>query len=126
MTIAQTILAQLGGNRFCAMTGARDLVADAKALQFSIGRGAVNKANKVRVTLTDADLYDVEFYSLRGVNLRQVGRVEGVYAEDLARVVQRAADRENERREMRAAAIMLWSAAVALGLGMGAWLARMN
>lgn len=85
-TIAQTILAQLGGGRFVAMTGARDLVASPQALQFGIGRGAANKANKVRVTLTDADLYDVEFYSLRGVNLREVGRVEGVYADNLRRV----------------------------------------
>ena len=41
-TIAQTILTQLGGNRFLAMTGAKDLVNTGKGLQFAIGRGASN------------------------------------------------------------------------------------
>lgn len=85
-TTAQTILAQLGGNRFLAMTGAKDLVHTGKGLQFSIGRGASNKANKVVVTLTDADLYNVRFVSIRGTKITERGTVEGVHADRLAAV----------------------------------------
>ena len=87
MQIAQTILEQLGGNRFVAMTGARDLVAGSNSLQFSIGRGATNKANKVRVTLETSDTYMIEFWSLRGLNLKSCGRpVRSIYADRLQAV----------------------------------------
>lgn len=83
------ILAQLGGNKFIAMTGAKQLVAGSNSLQFSIGRGAINKANKVRILLTADDLYTVEFYNLRGVNLKEISRHEGVYADQLQAVFTR-------------------------------------
>ena len=83
MQAAQTILAQLGGNRFCAMTGAHSLVGCDNMLQFKIGRGAVNKANTVRVELDDSDTYTVKFYSARGVNIRQISEHSMVYADSL-------------------------------------------
>lgn len=86
MQTAQTILAQLGGNRFAAMTGAKQFVGGANFLQFAIGRGAVNKANKVKVSLTADDLYRVEFFNIRGVNVKEIARVDGVYADQLQRV----------------------------------------
>lgn len=89
MNVAQTILEQLGGNKFVAMTGAKQLVAGPDFLQFGIGRGARNKANKVRVTLA-GDLYRVDFYNIRGVNVREVGTVENVYADRLAGVFTEA------------------------------------
>lgn len=83
--IAHTILEQLGGNRFVAMTGAKNLVAGSNMLQFDIGRGATNKANKVRVTLQTSDTYRVEFFYLRGVVCRTIGEaIEGVYGDRLA------------------------------------------
>lgn len=86
MQIANTILAQLGGNRFTAMTGAKNLVGGASSLQFDIGRGATNKANKVRVTLGADDLYTVEFFHYRALNLRTISKREGVYADNLREV----------------------------------------
>lgn len=86
MTIAQTILQQLGGNKFLAMTGAKQLVDLGNGLQFAIGRGAKNKANKVVITLTGADLYDVRFVSIRQFNITERGTVEMVYADRLAAV----------------------------------------
>jgi hypothetical protein len=80
---AATILTQLGGNRFCAMTGVQSLVAIHNGLQFRIGRGAINKANTVRVTLQPSDLYSVEFFNLRGVKLTDCGTVDNVYADQL-------------------------------------------
>lgn len=86
-TIATTILQQLGGNRFVAMTGARQIVAGPEFLQFAIGRGAVNHANKVRVTLEPTDTYCVEFFYCRGVDCRQCGdSLRGIYADQLREV----------------------------------------
>lgn len=82
-TIAQTILAQLGGNRFLAMTGAKQLVDLGNGLQFAIGRGAKNKANKVVIRL-EGDVYRVTFYNIRGVNFKECGEFGTVYADRLA------------------------------------------
>lgn len=88
MDYAQTIIEQLGGNKFCAMTGAKNFVADAqaKSLTFKIGKGAKGGVNLVRVTLTAADLYDVEFLKYRALDVKSVATVEGVYADRLQSV----------------------------------------
>jgi hypothetical protein len=90
MSTAQTILEQLGGNRFAAMTGANTFVGDeqARSLRFKISsRLATNGANMVRVTLEPSDLYRVEFfklYSFRGQpKLREISRHDGVYFDQL-------------------------------------------
>ena len=57
---ANTILQQLGGGRFSAMTGAKNFIAIDNGLVFNIGRNA-SKANKVKITVNGLDLYDVEF-----------------------------------------------------------------
>lgn len=83
MQAAQTILAQLGGNRFCAMTGATNMVGGENMLQFKIGRGAINKANTVSIELDDNDTYTVKFYSVRGMNVRQISEHSMVYADSM-------------------------------------------
>jgi len=60
MTIAQTILDQLGGNKFIAMTGAKNLLGGKNSLSMRIGRNR-SKANYLSVTLNGLDLYDMEF-----------------------------------------------------------------
>jgi len=83
-TIAQTILQQLGGTRFAVMTGSKNFVGGSNFLQFSVGRGTKNKANKVKITLEASDLYTLEFFSVRGVNVKQCGdAVRDVYADKL-------------------------------------------
>jgi len=88
MTVAKTILAQLGGNKFAMMTGAKNFVGGDKSLMFSIGGGAKNKINKVRVTLTDADLYDIEFmkFSPKKLTCDVVSKAEGIYNDMLCEV----------------------------------------
>ena len=83
-TTAQTILAQLGGNRFLAMTGAKQLVDMGEGLQFAIGRGAKNKANKVVVRLSGLDLYEVTFYSIRGTSVSIKSQHSNIYGDRLA------------------------------------------
>lgn len=84
MSNANTIIAQLGGSRFEMMTGAKQWVDTGNGVQFAIGRGAVNKANKVRITLDVTDTYTVEFFNIRGVNVREISTHSMVYADKLA------------------------------------------
>lgn len=83
---AGMILKQLGGNKFIAMTGAKNFVRnDAKQkLSFKIGRGAREGINVIHVTLTPADVYEMEFVKMRGVSEPVVVRnVTDVYADAL-------------------------------------------
>lgn len=82
-TIAQTILAQLGGNRFLAMTGANQLCDLGDGIMFNLPRGAKNKANKVAIRLV-GDLYTVKFYSLRGISIVSRGTFDMIYGDRLA------------------------------------------
>ena len=85
MTVANTILEQLGGARFRVMTGAKDFTGSADALTFKLPRGAARKGiNAVRVTLTAMDLYNVDFLKIgRGFSLATVATAENVYADNL-------------------------------------------
>jgi hypothetical protein len=87
MTIAQTVLEQLGGNRFLAMTGARALVNTGTGLRFDLPR-AKSGINKVAVELTPADEYTVRAYrySRRTLECPEVATREHIQAADLRRV----------------------------------------
>jgi len=76
-------LKQLGGNRFIAMTGAKNFAVGPKGMGFKIGRNAKN-VNYVRIDLDRGkDLYDMyfNFVSVRGVKVKS--KVKGVYADQL-------------------------------------------
>lgn len=63
--IAETILRQLGGGRFKTMTGARDFSAIERGLSFRLPtRFAKDGINYVKIVLTGADLYDMEFVKI--------------------------------------------------------------
>lgn len=80
--IAETILQQLGGNRFIAMTGAHSFVADSGALIF-----ALPKQRKVRIQLTGMDLYDMTLFRLRKQNgcidVETVAESSGLYFDQI-------------------------------------------
>lgn len=82
MQIAKTILAQLGGNRFVAMTGAKNLIALPEGLSFKIGRNSKGVSH-VRVTLTPADDYTVEFLACRAGTIKTKAKAAGVYCDNL-------------------------------------------
>lgn len=91
MSVGQTILQQLGGNRFIAMTGAKNFVRCDKDnwLQFKLPSKphyTKNKINCVKITLTPADLYSVEFMYIRGLTVKSICTIDGVYANMLQRV----------------------------------------
>jgi hypothetical protein len=84
MTIAQTILAQLNGNKFIAMAGAKHLADLGNGLQFKLPANfAARGINFVSIKLNAMDLYDVTFGKLHGINLATVEARENVYGEDL-------------------------------------------
>ncbi len=85
MNVATTILAQLGGQQFIAMTGADYFAADGNSLKFLFkGCRAVNKC---LIVLERDDTYSVSFYQLRGMKCPQVGEtMTGVQAGELPRV----------------------------------------
>ena len=80
--VAKTILQQLGGNKFIAMTGAKNLGASGKSLSMKIGRNS-KSINYVVITLKSSDLYEMEFIRIRGTKRTVVKKVKGVYADQL-------------------------------------------
>jgi len=63
MKVAKTILEQLGGNKFVAMTGAKNFGGTEDSLSMKIGRNSSN-SNYLKITLNMMDLYDMEFCKL--------------------------------------------------------------
>ncbi len=91
MTVATTILEQLGGRKFIAMTGARKFYGVDNLLVFTLPVSSYAKGgiNRVRITLNGSDLYDVEFLKI-GRSLTAdpvlVSEALDVSCEDLQRV----------------------------------------
>ena len=90
MQVAQTILAQLGGNKFLAMTGARDLVGSDNALRFRLPRGAKAGITHMTVRLDASDTYSVEAIKFSARNLRStpIAARSDVYADSLREVFE--------------------------------------
>ncbi len=63
MTVAKTILEQLGGNKFRMMTGAKNFMGFAEGLVMKIGRNSSN-SNYLKITLNSMDTYDMKFCKL--------------------------------------------------------------
>jgi len=82
LIVAKTILAQLGGNRFRVMTGARGFAGTENSLTFRFpgSRGGINA---VRVTLNGLDLYNVIYWRVRGTKIKTVAESSGLYADML-------------------------------------------
>ena len=83
MEIANTILAQLGGNKFIAMTGSKNFIASKESLTMTLTKNKV-KAKYLSVTLNSNDTYTMLFFSLNR-NFERVSKSEktGVYFDQL-------------------------------------------
>lgn len=60
MTVAETILNQLGGRKFIVMTGSKAILSDDNSITFKLSKNK-SRANELKITLNGLDLYDVEF-----------------------------------------------------------------
>ena len=84
MSVAQTILRQLGGNKFVTMTGAKQLITYPDALSFQLPAGTTkNKANYVKVTINKNDLYGVSFCKIFRLEMRELSSFDDISSEGL-------------------------------------------
>lgn len=82
--IARTILAQMGGSsRLQAMVNAKHLLDLGDGLSFKFARSKRGAPNYIKVRLTPADLYDVEFGSIHGYDYTVKTEHSNVHAEQL-------------------------------------------
>jgi hypothetical protein len=92
-SIANTILEQLGGNKFAVMTGAKNFIGSADSLSFRLpGGGGFCKAgiNGVRITLAADDTYTVIFMKTRGsVVPKLISEHTGIYFDGLRELFER-------------------------------------
>lgn len=89
MTVAKTILEQLGGNKFIVMTGAKKFVGSPNSLTFRLpgARGfCKDNINSVQVTLDPNDTYTVAFARVRGSDIKVISMVRDVYCEQLQEI----------------------------------------
>lgn len=97
MTIADTILEQLGGNRFLTMTGANHLLSDGNTLRMNLPKNA-SKANRLWVTLDPDDTYTMNFFKFTAGKLNkkdfswtndkrvEIKEIKGVYCDMLQNI----------------------------------------
>lgn len=94
MKVADIILEQLGGNKFLAMTGAKNLLADGNTLHMTLSKNR-SKANRLHITLDPDDTYTMRFFRFTAGRLNhktfawtedkttEVKETNGVYADML-------------------------------------------
>lgn len=94
MKVADIILEQLGGNKFLAMTGAKNLLADGNTLRMTLPKNR-SKANRLYITLDPDDTYTMRFFRFTAGRLNmktfawiedktmEVKETSGVYADML-------------------------------------------
>lgn len=80
--IAKTILQQLGGNRFIAMTGAKNFTVGDNELIFRIPKSK-KKINLVKIKLTSEDLYDMEFGKIEKFEYKVVDKTPHLFFDQL-------------------------------------------
>ena len=67
--IAKTILEQIGGRRFAAMTGSKDFIDMGNGLRMSLARNKTS-ANRLDIIYDGgADLYNMRFYRLSLIHI---------------------------------------------------------
>lgn len=85
--IAYTILDQLGGNKFVAMTGAKNLMSDTNALCFRLpSHFAKDGINYIKISLESTDTYCIEAGTVQGRNYTKQSETEMVPVENLRQV----------------------------------------
>ena len=88
MSVAKTILNQLGGHKFRVMTGSKNFLDHGDALSMRLGRNSSN-SNYLKVSLNSMDLYDVHFSKLtRKFEEKSVKEYNDVYADSLVEIFE--------------------------------------
>ena|SRR6185437_16587328 len=88
LTVADTILQQLGGRKFTAMTGATNLLGSDNSLSCRLpGTMTKDRVNVLRITLDPSDTYTVETIRVRGVKVTPMDKRSGIYVDTLVSTV---------------------------------------
>lgn len=82
MKVANTILQQLGGNKFQVMTGSKNFKADQTSLTMDLTRNKLG-AKWLTVTLEGDDTYTMKFQSFRKFEVKLKAEIKGVYCDML-------------------------------------------
>lgn len=88
LDVAKIIANQIG-HKALYMIGAKSLAGGSNYLQFRIMRNA-SKINLVKIELTSDDLYNITYYSVRGIDFKVVTVDEGYYADMLTASIRNA------------------------------------
>jgi len=89
MSVAETILKQLGGSWFKVMTGAKDFMSHENALVFRFPRckgGTCKGASRCRIELTPDDTYTVSFFKVWKRECVEFQVQTGIYFDQLEEV----------------------------------------
>lgn len=78
LQVAETILNQLGGGKFLAITGCKKPSGTGNSLQFTLPKNK-SKANICEIILDSDDTYTVKFYSLRNYELKDIESATGLH-----------------------------------------------
>jgi len=72
MKVADTILRQLGGNKFIAMTGSCNFIADGNTLRMTLRKNK-SGANRLFITLVPgSDTYNMKFYKVTSERIDKI------------------------------------------------------
>lgn len=89
-TVAATILRQLGGMQFVAITGAKDLLCTDNSLSMRVaGKGEYGRVNKVVIRLDPSDTYTVQAYDVVRFHPKLRYETDDIYCDVLAEVFER-------------------------------------
>lgn len=84
MSIAKTILQQLGGGKFIVMTGAKNFIFGENSLIFRLPSNfARDGINAIKITLDASDTYTMRYMKIRGANLKEMGEESFLYCDQL-------------------------------------------
>jgi hypothetical protein len=87
-SVAIEILRQLGGNRFIAMTGAKNFSCDNNSMCFKLsGTMTKDRINWIKITLNAMDTYDIKFVAIRGFKMKTIEEINGIYNDGLQDVI---------------------------------------
>jgi len=87
MTIVETIHNQIGHGAFLMMGAKMFMKMNDNTLGFKIGRNS-NSINWIEVKLNAKDLYDVSFYSVRGLNRKLKSSASDIYDDMLKQIIE--------------------------------------
>lgn len=89
-SVAVKILRQLGGNKFIAVTGAKNSTSTFNSLAFRLPSNMTkNRINIVTISSNGMDTYDIRMMSMRGNKVSIIHDISGIYNDGAIRIYYR-------------------------------------